>query len=71
MPTLFEVVADIAKLGLFVACAYVALTAWSRRRRPQWTEPLSKRRLALLGILTLVVSASKLFEGLICTVGDG
>lgn len=65
MPTLFEVVADIAKLGLFVACAYVALTAWSRRRRPQWTEPLSKRRLALLGILTLVVSASKLIEDVV------
>lgn len=65
MPTFFEVVADIAKLGLFVACAYVALAAWSRRRRPQWTEPLSKRRIAVLGLLTLVVSAIKVIEDVV------
>ena len=65
MNLLFELASDVAKLGLFVACAYVALNAWSRRRRPQWTEPLTKRRFAVLGILTLVVSAIKVIEDVV------
>lgn len=62
MNLLFEVVSDVAKLGLFVAFAHLALNAWSRRKRPQWTEALTRRRFAVLGILTLVVSAIKVIE---------
>ena len=32
---LFNIVADIAKLGLFIVCAYALLGAYARRRRPQ------------------------------------
>lgn len=62
---LFNVVADIAKLGLFIVCAYVLLGAYARRRRPQWTEHLTKRRLAVLGILTLAVGGIKLIEDVV------
>ena len=65
MNLFFELVSDVAKLGLFVACAHVALNAWSRRRRPQWTEPLTRRRFAVLGTLTLVVSAIKVIEDVV------
>ena len=62
---LFNIVADIAKLGLFIVCAYVLLGAYARRRRPQWTEHLTQRRLALLGILTLAVGGIKLIEDVV------
>ncbi len=71
MNLFFEFVSDVAKLGLFVACAYVALNAWSRRRRPQWTEPLTKRRFAVLGILTLAVSAIKVIEDVVAKESGG
>ncbi len=56
---------DIAKLSLFVVCAYALLGAYARRRRPQWTEHLTKRRLAVLGMLTLAVSGIKLIEDVV------
>ena len=59
---LFNIAADIAKLSLFIVCAYALLGAYSRRRRPQWTEHLTKRRLAVLGMLTLAVAGIKLIE---------
>ena len=59
---LFNIVADIAKLSLFIVCAYALLGAYARRRRPQWTEHLTKRRLAVLGVLTLAVGGIKLIE---------
>ena len=62
---LLNIVADLAKLSLFIACAYVLLSAYARRRRPQWTEHLTKRRLAVLGILTLAVSGIKLIEDVV------
>ena len=62
---LFNIVADIAKLSLFIACAYALLGAYARRRRPQWTEHLTKRRLAVLGILTLAVGGIKLIEDVV------
>ena len=62
---LIEFVADIAKLSLFVACAYVALNAYARRTRPDWTEHLTKRRLAVLTILTLAVSGVKVIEDVV------
>lgn len=62
---LFNIAADIAKLSFFIVCAYVLLGAYARRRRPQWTEHLTKRRLAVLGILTLAVSGIKLIEDVV------
>lgn len=62
---LIELIADIAKLGLFVACAYVALSVYTRRRKPHWAEHLMKRRLAVLGILSLVVTGVKVIEDVI------
>ena len=38
--------ADVAKLSLFIVCAYLLLGAYAPRRKPQWTEHLTKRRLA-------------------------
>ena len=56
---LLEFAADIAKLSPFIACAY------ARRRKPQWAEHLTRRRLAVLGILTLAVGAIKLIEDVV------
>ena len=61
----FNIVVDIAKLSLFIACAYALLGAYVRQRRPQWTEHLTKRRLAVLGALTLAVAAIKLIEDVV------
>ncbi len=62
---LFNIAADIAKLSLFIVCAYALLGAYARRRRPQWTEHLTKRRLAVLGMLTLAVGGIKLIEDVV------
>ena len=59
---LFNIVADIAKLSLFIVCAYALLGAYARRRRPQWAEHLTKRRLSVLGALTLAAGGVKLIE---------
>ena len=62
---LLELAVDIAKLSLFIACAYAVLGAYARRRKPQWAEHLTRRRLAVLGILTLAVGAIKLIEDVV------
>ena len=61
----FNIAADIAKLSLFIVCAYALLGAYARRRRPHWTEHLTKRRLAVLGMLTLAVGAIKVIEDVV------
>lgn len=61
----FNIAADIVKLNLFIVCAYALLGAYARRRRPQWTDHLTKRRLAVLGILTLAVGGIKLIEDVV------
>ena len=60
-----NVVADIAKLSLFIVCAYTLLGVYARRRRPQWTEHLTKRRRAVLGVLTLAAGGIKLIEDVV------
>ena len=60
-----DIAADIAKLTLFILCAYALLGAYARRRRPQWTEHLTKRRLAVVGALTLAAAAVKLTEDVV------
>ena len=62
---LFNIAADIAKLSLFIVCAYALLGAYARLRRPQWTEHLTRRRLAVLGVLTLAVGGIKLIEDVV------
>lgn len=59
---LFEVAAGIAKLGFFIACAYALISALARGRRAPWAVHLTKRRLALLVMLTLAVSGIKVIE---------
>ena len=61
----FSIAADLATLGLIIACAYALLGAYARRRRPQWTQHLTRRRVAVLGILTLAVAAIKLIEDVV------
>ena len=58
----FEALADIAKLGFFIACAYALVSALARRRHAPWAVQLMKRRLALLAVLTLAVSGIKVIE---------
>jgi len=61
----FELLADLAKLVFFVVGAYLVLQAWARRRRPDWAWYLTRRRLAVLGVLTLAMSAVKVIEDVV------
>lgn len=56
------VLVDLAKLTLFVAATYAVLMAYTRRRSPHWAAYLTRRRLAVLGMLTLMMSAIKVME---------
>ena len=60
-----NILADVAKLSLFIACAYLLIVGCARRSRRQWTEHLLQRRLAVLGILTLAVTGIKLIEDVV------
>ena len=62
---LAEFALDIAKMGLFVACAYAALSVYTRLRQPQWAKPLMQRRLAVVGILALLVTGIKVVEDVV------
>ena len=62
---LFEFVADIAKLGFFIVCGYALLNAYTQWRKPRWAAPFTKRRLAVLGMLTVGVGAVKLIEDVV------
>ena len=59
---IFELIEDIAKMTLSVACLYFVLGTYVRRKQPAWIEPLDKRRLTILLVLVLAVSAVKLSE---------
>ena len=62
---LFEFALDIAKLGFFIACSYAVLNAYARRRRPHWTAHLTRRRLAVLGMLALAMGGIKVIEDVV------
>ena len=62
---LIELLADIAKMTLFVACTYAAINVYVRRVHSDWTERLTKRRVAILAILTLAVGAIKVIEDVV------
>jgi undecaprenyl-diphosphatase len=59
---IFELIEDTTKLVLIVACLYFALGVYLRRKQPGWSAPLEKRRLAVLLVLVLAVSAIKVSE---------
>ena len=61
----FELLWDLAKLAFFVIGAYLVLQASARRWRPGWSLHLTYRRLAVLGVLTLAMSAIKLIEDVV------
>ena len=54
-----DIVAELVKLSHFITCAYLLIVGCARRSRPQWTEQLMQRRLAVLGILTLAVAGDR------------
>ena len=62
---LIELVADFVKISLIIVCAYAALNAYARLRKPDWAEHLTRRRLSVLGILTLVVGGVKVIEDVV------
>jgi hypothetical protein len=59
---IFELIEDTTKLGLIVACLYFALGAYVHRKRPAWSDPLENRRLVIVLVLVLAVSAIKVSE---------
>lgn len=65
IPMLMEAIFDVLKLGFFVLCAYVGLSAYSRRRRPDWAAHLSLRRVTVVGLLTLAAVAIKVIEDVV------
>ncbi len=64
-PMGFELLWDLAKLAFFVAVAYLVLQASARRWRPGWSLTLTVRRIAVLGALTLMMTAIKLIEDVV------
>lgn len=62
---IFELIEDIVKMALIIACLYFVLGEFVRRMQPAWSEPLGKRRLITLWVLILAVTASKLTEDVV------
>lgn len=60
-----ELLADVAKLAIFIAIGYLSLQASVRRWRPAWSSRLARRRVAVLGLLTLATGAIKLIEDVV------
>ena len=56
---------DLAKLAFFITGAYLVVRASARRWRPEWALHLARRRLAVLGLLTLAMSAIKVIEDVV------
>jgi len=59
---IFELIEDIAKLTLIVACLYFVLGVYVRNNQPKWIDPMDKRRLTILFVLVLAASAIKVSE---------
>lgn len=56
---------DVVKLSLIVAGVYAAVNALARRRRPDWADHLTQRRVAVLSMLALAAIAVKLIEDVV------
>lgn len=61
----FELIKDIVKLALIVACLYFALGAYVHRQQPAWSKFLEKRRFGVLLMLVLAVTAIKVSEDVV------
>jgi undecaprenyl-diphosphatase len=61
----FKILEELFELTLVVACLYVALGMYVRRKLPTWSVPLERRRLVILWVLVLVVLAIKVTEDVI------
>jgi undecaprenyl-diphosphatase len=61
----FELLWDLAKLVFFVVGVYLVLRAYARRWQPGWSRTLARRRLAVLGALTLAMGAIKVIEDVV------
>lgn len=59
---IFELFEDVIKLTLIVVSLYFALGIYVRRRQPAWSGALEQRRLAILCVLVLAVTAIKVTE---------
>jgi undecaprenyl-diphosphatase len=64
-PMLIEPLFDLAKLVGAIVGAYFVLQAYARRRQPDWAVRLTRRRLAVLGALTLAMTAIKVVEDVV------
>ncbi|MBC7625298.1 MAG: phosphatase PAP2 family protein [Aeromicrobium sp.] len=62
---LIELLADIAKLSLIIACAFAGLNVYAHRTHRDWAVRLTQRRLAVLAVLTLAVSGVKVIEDVV------
>ena len=62
---MFEFFEAIAKSALIVACLYLTLAIYVRRRLPSWSEPLQQRRFAILALLVFAVTAFAIGEDVI------
>jgi hypothetical protein len=62
---IFELLEDIVKLAVIVATIYYALSTFVRKKQPEFSEILEKRRVFILFALILVVLAMKISEDVI------
>ena len=53
---------EIVELALIVAGLYLATRLYVRHRQPTWTEPLDRRRVAVLWLFALGATATKITE---------
>ena len=58
----FELIEDVIKLTLITAFLYFALQAYVKRHSTGWTKRFTRRRIAVLGVIGLVVLVIKVFE---------
>ena len=59
---IFEIIAELAIFALLVSCGYAGIRAYVSWRQPRFADLLSRRRLAVLCLLMLLIICAKLFE---------
>lgn len=59
---ILEIIEDLVKMAIIVACLYLVLATYVRRNQPAGAESPEKHRLTLVLALVLVVTAAKLSE---------
>ena len=60
-----ELLKDVAKMALIVACLYLTLGAYVHGRQPAWSAFLERRRFGVLLLLVLAVIAIKVSEDVV------